>query len=94
MDLIVRMGKTIRVKAKEKTGEAVKVRAKGKEDPSLLLLELLLEEVFLPVSAAIHVLMALDAVSCDTTSGNVLRKLLIQMPSHAINTIRAERLTR
>ena len=74
------------------TGEAVKEKAKGKEDPSLLLLVLPLEEVFLLVSAAIRAPMALDAVSCDTTSRNAVRKLLILMQSHAVNTILEQRL--
>ena len=74
------------------TGEVVKERAKGKEDPSLLLLVLPLEEVFLLVSAAIRALMALDAVSCDTTSRNAVRKLLILMQSHAVNIILEQRL--
>ena len=72
------------------TGEAVKERARGKEDPSLLLRVLPLEEVFLRVSAAIRALSALDAVSCDTTSRNAVRKLQIQMQSHA-NIIILER---
>ena len=55
------------------TGEVVKERARGKKDPDLLLLVLLLEEVFLLVSAAIRALMAPDAVSCDTTSRNAAR---------------------
>ena len=74
------------------TGEAVKEKAKGKEDPSLLLLVLPLEEVFLLVSAAIRALMAPDAVSCDTTSRNAVRKLLILMQSHAVNIILEQRL--
>ena len=69
------------------TGEAVKERAKAKEDPSLFLRVLPLEEVFLLVSAAIRALSALDAVSCDTTSKNAVRKLLIRMQSHAVNII-------
>ena len=88
------MIRTARVKAKEETGEAVKERAKGKEDLSLLLLPLLLRRVFHLVLAAILALMALDVVSCDITSGNALRRFLIQMRSHARIIIRAGKLTK
>ena len=74
------------------TGEAVKEKAKGKEDPSLLLLVLPLEEVFLLVSAAIRALLVPDVVSCDTISKNAVRKLQILMPSHAVNIILEQRL--
>ena len=88
------MIRTVRVKAREETGEAVKVRARGKEDPSLLLLPLPLGRVSLLALAAILALTALDAVSCDITSGNALRRFLIRTRSHAINTIRAGKLTK
>ena len=81
-----------RAVVKEMTGEAVKERAKGKEDPSLLLRVLPLEEVFLLVSAAIRALMALDAVSCDTISENAVRRFQILTPSHAVNIILEQRL--
>ena len=74
------------------TGKAVKerARAKAKEDLSLLLQVLLLERVFLLVSAANRAPLAPVAVSCDSTSRNAVRKLQIQMQSHA-NIIILER---
>ena len=78
-----------RVAVRGMTGEAVKERAKvkAKEDLSLPLLVLPLERVFLLVSAANRAPLAPVAVSCDTTSRNAVRKLQIQMLSHAVNII-------
>ena len=67
------------------TEEAVREMAKGMKDPILPLLVLLLEKVFLLVSAVIRALMVPDVASCDTTLGNAVRKLLILMQSHAVN---------
>ena len=74
------------------TEGVVKEMAKGRRDLDLLLQGPLLEEVFPLVSAAIRAPMALDAVSCDTTSKNAVRKLQILMQSHAVNTILERRL--
>ena len=74
------------------TEGVVKEVVKGRRDLDLLRLVPLPEEVFLLVSAVIRALMALDAVSCDTISGNAVRKLQILMPSHAVNIILEQRL--
>ena len=67
------------------TGEAVKEKAKGKEDPSLLLPLLPLEGVFLLVSAVNSALLAPDAVNCDTTLRSAVSKIIMQ--NHAVNII-------
>ena len=74
------------------TEGVVKEMARGRRDLDLLRPVPLPEEVFLLVSAVIRALMALDAVSCDTTSKNAVRKLQILMPSHAVNIILEQRL--
>ena len=85
-----------KVAVKEMTGEAVKERAKvkAKEDLSPPLLVLPLERVFLLVSAVNRAPMALVVANCDSTSGNAVRKLQIQMQSHAVNTILERKLKR
>ena len=79
------------MEAKGKAKEAVKEAAKGRIDPALLLLVLVLEKVFLLVLAAIRALMVPDAANYDTTSGNGVRNLPILTLSHVVNTILEQR---
>ena len=74
------------------TEGVVKEMAKGRRDLILLRPVPLPGKVFLPVSAVIRALMAPDVVNCDITLRNVLRKFLIQTPSHAENIILEQRL--
>ena len=76
------------------TEGVVKEMANGKRDLDLLRPVPLPEEVFLLVSAVIRALMALDAVNCDTISENAVRKFQILTPSHAVNIILEQRLSK
>ena len=76
------------------TEGVVKEMAKERGDRNLLRPVPLPGKVFLLVSAVIHVLMALDAVSCDTILGNAVRKFQILTPSHAVNIILEQRLSK
>ena len=76
------------------TEGVVKEMANGKRDLDLLRPVPLPEEVFLLVSAVIRALMALDAVNCDTISENAVRKFRILTPSHAVNIILEQRLSK
>ena len=75
------------------TEGVVKEVARGKRDLDPLRPVPLPEGVFLPVSAVIRALMALDVVNCDTISENAVRKFQILTPSHAVNIILGQRLS-
>ena len=75
------------------TERVVKERAKERGDRNLLRPVPLLERVFLLVLVVTHVLMALDAVSCDTIFENALRRFQTLTLSHAVNIILVLRLS-
>ena len=75
------------------TEGVVKEMARERGDRNLLRPVPLLGRVFLLVLVVTRVLMALDAVSCDTIFENALRRFQTLTLSHAVNIILVPRLS-